>query len=97
MTSADLHTEEALELRESLEQATDDRARQDTLDYISMRADQLAGDLRGRFRIPLVVFNTVPNRASVDATVCIHAGKVCGGRLSRTAEIARTSLTNDRP
>ncbi|NOJ48433.1 DUF6538 domain-containing protein [Bradyrhizobium archetypum] len=42
--SDDLLTAEALALRETLEQATTDQARQDVTDYISMRADEIAGD-----------------------------------------------------
>jgi integrase len=37
-------TAEALALRETLEQTTTDQARQDVADYISMRADEIAGE-----------------------------------------------------
>ncbi|MCK1531165.1 tyrosine-type recombinase/integrase [Bradyrhizobium sp. 182] len=37
-------TAEALALRESIEQAADDRARQDVIEYVARRADEIAGD-----------------------------------------------------
>lgn len=42
--SDDRLTAEALALRASIEQATDDRERQDVIDYIATRADEIAGD-----------------------------------------------------
>lgn len=42
--SEDPLTAEALALRVSIEEAADDRARQDVIDYIATRADEIAGD-----------------------------------------------------